>query len=123
MWLTPPWLLQVAKFEFSLCDYGSRGLSSPDTFQSPCNKIVPVFDGFRRLFADGSKDDASIAAAAVSGSAVMVKWLPDRSSIFLAEAEAISRILDAVEKSTYCDQFLVLFESVMLAGKLLTQFY
>jgi hypothetical protein len=58
-----------------------------------------------------SKEDAAVAAAAVTESVVFVKRLPDHSSIFSAEAGAILLTLGAAEQSMY-DRFVVLSDSL-----------
>jgi ribonuclease HI len=70
---------------------------------------MSIFDGYSRTHTDGSKEDA--AAAAVTESVVLVKRLPDHSSIFWAEARAILLALDVAEQSTY-DRFVVLSDSL-----------
>jgi ribonuclease HI len=107
----PPWLLRAAQFDLSLHEIGSKSDVSPDVFRSRFNESISVFDGYSRIYTDGSKEDAAVAAAAVTESVVLVKRLPDHSSIFSAEARAILLALDAAEQSTY-DRFVVLSDSL-----------
>jgi hypothetical protein len=69
-----------------------------------------VFDGYSRIYTDGSKEDAAVAAAAVMESVVLVKRLLDHSS-FSAEARTILLVLGTADQSTY-DRFAVLCDSL-----------
>jgi hypothetical protein len=40
------------------------------------------YEGYNKIFTDGSKQDISVAAAAVSHDKVLVKRLPNHASIF-----------------------------------------
>jgi hypothetical protein len=45
-------------------------------------------DGYCCIYADGSKEEAAVAAAAIMDYVVLVKRLPDRASILSAEVRA-----------------------------------
>jgi kelch-like protein 2/3 len=107
----PPWLLKPPEFIFALHDIGTKSEISPDLFKSELNEILADFDDFKRIYTDGSKAGAAVAAAAVSGSSLMVKRLPDNSSIFSAEARAILLALSIIESSVG-DRFLILSDSL-----------
>jgi len=47
------------------------------------------FDGFRWIYTDVFEGDAAVAAAAMSGPKLLVKHLPNISSVFSAEARGI----------------------------------
>jgi hypothetical protein len=93
---TPPWLLQTAQFECSLLEVGKKSDTPTDVFRSRFNELS-AFDGFSRICADGSKEEAAVAAAAVTDSVVLVKRLPDDASIFSAGARAILLALGAID--------------------------
>jgi kelch-like protein 2/3 len=107
----PPWLLQTAQFECSLHEVGRKSDTPTDVFRSRFNELLSAFDGFSRIYTDGSKEEAAVAAAAVTDSAVLVKRLPDHASIFSAEARAIILALGVIERSVI-DRFLILSDSL-----------
>jgi hypothetical protein len=61
----PPWLLQPAEFIYSIHDVGKKSDTAPTVFQSRLIEISSAFDGYRRIFMDGSKEAMAVAAAAV----------------------------------------------------------
>jgi hypothetical protein len=73
---TPPWLLQNAQFEYSLHEVGKKSGTPSDVFWSRLNEVLSTFDGFSRIYTDGSKEEGACAAAAVTEYAVLVKHLP-----------------------------------------------
>jgi ribonuclease HI len=108
---TPPWLLRDAQFHYTLHDIGCKSDTPPEVFRARFNEVIAVYGGYSRIFTDGSKEGAAVAAAAVTESAVLVKRLPDHSSIFSAEARAILLALDAAVQSDN-DRFVVLSDSL-----------
>jgi ribonuclease HI len=108
---TPPWLLRDAQFDYTLHDIGCKSDTPPEVFRARFNEVIAVYGGFSRMYTDGSKEDAAVAAAAVTESAVLVKRLPDHSSIFSVEARAILLTLDAAMQSAN-DRFVVLSDSL-----------
>ena len=107
----PPWLLKPPKFIYSLRDLGTKSEVPPDIFKSKLNEILADFDGYQRIYTDGSKDGAAVAAAAISGPKLLVKRLPNHSSIFSAEARGILLALSIIESSA-CKDFLILTDSL-----------
>jgi ribonuclease HI len=107
----PPWILQTPEFIFDLHHSGSKSETPPYIFHTQLNQILSNFDGFTRLYTDGSKDGPSVAAAAICGPRIMVKRLPDHSSIFSAEARAILLALGTIDVSSN-DRFLLMTDSM-----------
>jgi kelch-like protein 2/3 len=107
----PPWLLEPPQFIYSLHDLGNKSETPPYIFHSKLDEILSVFDGYTRLYTDGSKDGPAVASAAVSGTRVFVKRLPNHSSIFSAEAHAILLALNVMEQSAV-DRFVLLTDSL-----------
>jgi ribonuclease HI len=107
----PPWLLQTAQYECSLHEVGRKSDTPTDVFRSRFNELLSAFNGFSRIYTDGSKEETAVAAAAVTDSAVLVKRLPDHASIFSAEVRAILLALGVMERSV-TDQFLILSDSL-----------
>jgi ribonuclease HI len=107
----PPWLLKPPEFIYALRDIGTKSNVPPDIFKSTLNQILADFDGFQRIYTDGSKAGAAVAAAAMSGPKLLVKRLPNSSSIFSAEARGILLALSIIEFSAR-DEFLILTDSL-----------
>jgi ribonuclease HI len=107
----PPWLLEPPEFIYALHHSGSKSEVPPHVFQSELNAILSEIDGFTRLYTDGSKDGASVAAAAICGPRVFIKRLPNNSSVFSAEARAILLALDAMDMFNN-DRFVLLTDSM-----------
>ena len=95
----PPWSLKPASFDFSLHLLGNKSEVTPTVYQSTFNELVSVYDGYTRIFTDGSQIGEAVGAAAIVGSQVTKKRLPNGSSIFSAEARGLLMALDIVHQS------------------------
>jgi len=93
-----PWCLKLASFDFSLHLLGSKTDVTPSLYQSTYNELVSQYDGYTRIFTDGSQIGDAVGAAAIVGSMVTKKRLPNGSSIFSAEARGILMALDMVQQ-------------------------
>ncbi|TAF74532.1 MAG: hypothetical protein EAZ52_08330, partial [Alphaproteobacteria bacterium] len=62
----PPWLLQPPEFIFNVHNFGPKSETSPDLFKSSLNELLEGFNGFDRIYTDGSKSGAAVAAAAIT---------------------------------------------------------
>jgi ribonuclease HI len=107
----PPWLLRSPEFIFDLHHSGSKSEVPLYIFHSKLNQILADFDGYTRLYTDGSKDGSSVAAAAICGPRIIIKRLPNHSSIFSAEARAILLALGTIDLSNN-DRFLLMTDSM-----------
>ena len=103
----PPWTLEPASFEFSLHLLGSKSEVTPNVHQSTFNELVSQYDGYTRIFTDGSQIGEAVGAAAIVGSQVSKKRLPNDSSIFSAEARGLLMALDMVHQ--FSDRQLLFF--------------
>jgi len=103
----PPWLLKTPTFIYALHDIGTKS----DLFKLNLNELLADFDSFQRIYTDGSKVGAAVAAAAMSGPTLLVNRLPNGSSIFSAEARGILLALSIMESSAH-DEFLILTDSL-----------
>jgi ribonuclease HI len=108
---TPFWLLKQPVFVYSLHNVGNKADTPAYLFCARLNEILSDFDGFERVYTDGSKDGTAVAAAAVCAGRVFVKRLPENSSIYSAEARAILLALDIICQSG-SKQFLILSDSL-----------
>jgi hypothetical protein len=94
---TPPWILHTPGFNYTLYNTGAKLNTSPEFYLSVYNQLTDAYQGYKKIFTDGSKQGAAVAAAAVTEGKVLVKRLPDNASIFSAESQAI---LLALSKSS-----------------------
>ena len=62
-------------------------------------QIKEKYNNYKYIYTDGSKVEEKVAAAAVTDSEIFVNRLADHSSIFTAEAKAISLALDHIKKT------------------------
>ena len=107
----PPWNLHTALFVFELHHLGAKGNVPPNIYLSKLNELLDVFTGHHRVFTDGSKDGDKVGAAAVCNGEKRSVRLPDRSSIFSAEAHAILLALDIIQHSSH-KKFIILSDSL-----------
>jgi ribonuclease HI len=74
-------------------------------------ELVSSHQNYEKIFSDGSKKGSGVCAAAVTFGKVLVKRLPDHSSIFSAESRAVLLALDIMKQS--CERrFLVVSDSL-----------
>jgi ribonuclease HI len=108
---SPPWLLHRPCFDYTLYSLGTKSDTSPDLYLSRYKELVSTYQDCRRIFTDGSKKGSAVSAAAVTFGKVLVKRLPDHSSIFSAESRAVLLALDIMKQS--CERrFLILSDSL-----------
>ena len=62
-------------------------------------QIKEKFHNYKYIYTDSSKVEEKVAAAAVTDSEIFMNRLADHSSIFTAEAKAISLALDHIKKT------------------------
>lgn len=111
MLASPPWLLYPPGFDYTLFSLGKKSNTSPDLYTSMYNELISEkYDGYQKIFTDGSKQNPAVSAAAVTASKFLVKRLPDHASIFSAEAQAILLALDIIKQSNN-QQFLIISDS------------
>jgi len=107
----PPWTLKPPKFIFNVHKIGSKSETPPEVFKSKVNEILVEYDGYQKIYTDGSKAGTNVASAAISGPRLSIKRLPDGSSIFSAEARAILLALNIIDMSSN-ERFIVLSDSL-----------
>lgn len=107
----PLWTLSSAVFVYDMQDLGRKDDTQPDVYISKYRELKSVFCDYTRIYTDGSKDGAAVAAAAVSQTMNRSCRLPDNSSIFSAEACAILLAVDII-KSTADNKFAIFSDSL-----------
>jgi hypothetical protein len=107
---TPPWLFRTP--DYILYNVCTKSNTSPDLYLSLYIKLLyENYEGYDKIFTDGSKQGICVAAAAVSQDKFLVKRLPNHASIFSSEAIAILLALDITSLSTEQD-FLIMSDSL-----------
>jgi len=71
----------------------------PEIYRSRFYELCSQYDGFCRLYTDGSKIGDQVASAAVARNYTKMAHLPDKASIFRAELCAISLAMDFIRHS------------------------
>ena len=85
---TPPWKLIVPTVCFDLCKY-KKSETDPTLYRLHYSELLESFTDYTHIFTDGSKDGDKTDAAFICQSFEFSKRLPDQTSIFTAELEAI----------------------------------
>ena len=95
---------------FDLSEYKKEG-TPPELFMSLVGQIKEKYHNYKYIYTDGSKVEEKVAAPAVTDSEIFVNHLADHSSIFTAEAKAISLALDHIKK-TNNTRYLIFSDSL-----------
>ena len=82
--LPPPWLLDHPRVNFDLHCFHKED-TPPEIYRSRFHELCSHYDGFCRLYTDGSKISDQVASAAVARNSTKTVHLPDKASIFRAE--------------------------------------
>ena len=102
----PPWKfslpIYIVNFELSV---HKKSITNPVEFRTYFAELLESFIDYTQIYTDESKDANKTALAVVYPSFVYSKRLPDKSSIFTAELEALIFALRYV-KVTNTDQKL-----------------
>ena len=94
---SPPWLFPRPRLLFDLRDQ-RKSETCPLLFQQRFGEIRDGYENHSFIYTDGSKTEDRVAAAAIWLQHVASLRLPSASSIFSAEAKAISLALDLISK-------------------------
>jgi len=76
-----------------------RGFLITLVYRSRFHEICSHYDGFHRLYTDGSKVGDQVASAAVTGNSTKAVRLANKASIFRAELYAITLVMDFICRS------------------------
>ena len=94
----PPYKIHQLEILFDLSEYKKEG-TTPEPFRSPLGQIKEECHNYKYIYTDGSEVEEKVATAAVTHSEIFMNRLADHSSIFTAEAKAISLALDYIKKT------------------------
>ena len=95
---TPPWLLDHPCVNLDLHHFREED-TPPEIYRSRFHELCSYYDGFHRLYTDGSKIGDQVASAAVARNSTKTIRLPDRASIFRAELYAITLAMNFIRHS------------------------
>ena len=107
---TPPWIIQSPTINFNL-HTGNKSTTDPYIYKTQLHEILDRHPDYITVFTDGSKEGDSVASAAVSGQTVLQCRLPNCSSVFTAELQAILLALDFIQNSQ-ADRFFIFSDSL-----------
>ena len=111
--ITPPWLLETPEVRLDLTKL-DKGTTNELVYQQYFAEFIQLFPEHVQIFTDGSKSDAAVGAASVTGKGftkVFKARLPCCSSIFSAELKALQLALKMVYQSKG-KKFLILSDSL-----------
>ena len=93
--ITPLWLIDHPRVNFDVHCFHKED-TFPEIYRSRFHELCSHYDGFRRLYTDGSKIGDQVASAAVTTNSTKTVRLPDKASIFRAVLYAISIAMDFI---------------------------
>ena len=106
----PPWKfsLPIVNFELSI---HKKNITNPVEFRTYFAELLESYSDFTHIYTDGSKDANKTALAVVYPSFIYSKRLPDKSSIFTAELEALVSALRYVKMTNTDNRFVIFSDS------------
>ena len=115
----PVWDAPSIKVSFDLTEYDKRSTTA-EIFRSKFREILPRYDGYCKIYTDGSKCNERTAAAYHGLFGTRSFRVKDNSSIFTAEIEAIRGALQYI-KVSWMRKFIVFCDSKSLLESISTQ--
>jgi len=106
---TPPWLLDHPRVNFDLPCFHKED-NPPEIYRSRFHELCSHYDGFHRLYMDGSRIGDQVASAAAVRNSTKTVHLPDKASIFRAELYAITLAMDFIRHSKHT-KFIIFSDS------------
>jgi len=113
---TPPWLLKRPYINYSI-HHSFKYHTSPEIYSNKFFKVCDHYKDFSRLYTDGSRMVARVAAAVVHGPLTKTTRLPNKASIFRAELYAILLALAVIRRSKE-KKFIIFSDSYIKPGSL-----
>ena len=109
--ILPPWKQTKPSIDRSLEKY-NKDSTDRNTYQKAYKQLINRYPDAEQLFTDGSKNDTSVGAAAISKpNCLRLRKLRSEASVYSAEAAALEMALNIIEKSTK-STFLILTDSL-----------
>ena len=116
---TPPWLLDHLRVNFDLHCFRKED-TPPDIFRSRFYELCSNYDGYHRIYTDGSKSGDRVASAVVARNSAKTVRLPNKASIFRAELYAITLAMDLIRRCR--DTKFIIFSDSMSSLEALSGF-
>ena len=91
----PAWCMKPPKILFDLHS-GKKSESNPHILKDDFRKMQSRYKNYQQIYTDGSKEDSKVGCAVISDDHSNMQRIPDDSSIFTAEANAIDLALDFI---------------------------
>ena len=110
---TPPWKLIVPTVCFDLCEY-KKSKTDSTLYRLYYSELLESFTDYTHSFTDGSKDGDKTAAAFICPSFEFSKRMPDKSSIFTAELEAVMSALGYIQSTTKTNKLDILVTQMLM---------
>jgi len=66
----PTWALKAPQYQFSLASLGNKSDISATIYEARLNELLSDYDGYTRIYTDGSKIGEAAGAAAVLASQI-----------------------------------------------------
>ena len=88
-----------------------HGNTPPEIFRSRFYELCCKYDGFSRIYTDGSKSGNRVAAAVVAKNTLLKRSLPNKASIFRTELYAVTLAMDLICRSN--DTKFIIFSDSM----------
>jgi len=117
--VTPPWLLDHLSVNFDLHCFHKED-TPPDMFRSRFHEVCSNYDGYHRIYTDGSKSGDRVASAVIARNSAKTVRLPNKASIFRAELYAITQAMDLIRRSK--DTKFIIFSDSMSSLEALNSF-
>ena len=116
----PPWKfsLPIVNFELSI---HKKNITNPVEFRTYFAELLESYSDFTHIYTDGSKDANKTALAVVYPSFIHSKRLPDKSSIFTAELEALVSALRYVKMTNTDNRFVIFSDSKSVLQAILSK--
>ena len=95
--VTPPWLLDHPRVNLDLPCFHKQD-TPPEIYRSRFHEICSQYDGFHRLYTDGSKVGDQIASAVVTRNSTKAVRLANKAGIFRVELYAVTLANDFIRR-------------------------
>lgn len=106
----PPWTLNRPSFNVTLNKH-KKSDTQPGEFRQGYLEIISQYDGFTKIFTDGSKVDGRTGAAFTAEETVFKFRLPNASSVFTAELYSIYQASEYIVNDNSSNQFIIQTDS------------
>ena len=107
----PAWCMKPPEILFDLHS-GKKSESNPHILKDDFRKMQSRYKNYQQIYTDGSKEDSKVGCAVISDNHSNMQRIPDDSSIFTAEAEAIDLALDFISTCDANNKFIIFSDSL-----------